>query len=204
MHRLDNGDVVKLLPIITDKNEIKFGLEFQILVLNNKFIYDTNDYLKKCYFKYRNESVFNKLKKLSTLSTRYAFNIYINGEIKTINIGRKLMDIISNSDKNALDIRSDNHLVIVKNIVNTPIGTLPSFEHSYISNISNWKPPVNDINSKEEWVTFIKNNQDDFIGHMNNNSVVNKRSLLVKEFGIDIISEFISEEREKKLQEILN
>lgn len=201
IHRLDNGDVVKLLPIITEKNEIKFGLEFQTLVLNTKAIYDTNGYLKKCYFKYRNEPQFNKLKKLST---RYAFNIYINGEIKTINIGRKLMDIITNSDKNAIDIRNDNHLIIVKNEVNTPIGTLPSFEHSYISNIPNWKPPVNDINSKEEWVNFIKNNQDDFIGHMNNNSVVNKRSLLVKEFGIDIISEFISEEREKKLQEILN
>lgn len=114
------------------------------------------------------------------------------------------MDIITNSDKNAIDIRSDNHLIIVKNEVNTPMGPLPSFEHSYISNIFNWRPPVNDINSEEEWVTFIKNNQYDFIGHMNNNSVVNKRNLLVNEFGVDIISEFISEERENKLQEILN
>lgn len=204
IHRLENGDVAKLLPIITEKNEIKFGLEFQTLVLNTKVrskIYDTNGYLKECYFKYRNKSGFNNLKELST---RYAFNIYINGEIKTINIGRKLMDIITNSDKNSLDIRSDNHLIIVKNEVNTPIGPLPSFRNSYISNIPNWRPPVNDINSKKEWISFIKNNQYDFIGHMNNNSVVNKRNLLKKGFGVDIISEFISEERENKLQEILN
>lgn len=213
IHRLENGDVVKLLPIITEKNEIKFGLKYHILVLNNKFLYDTNDYLKKCRSKYGklntrkpgriNEDIFNKLRKI--YPARYAFNAYINGEIKTIIIGRGLINIIANSDENALDIRSDNHLIIVKNEVTPTVGiTVPSFEHSYISNIPNWIPPVNDINSKEEWITFIKNNQYDFIGHMNNNSVVNNRSLLANEFGIDIISELINEEREKKLQEILN
>lgn len=198
IHKLENGDNLKLLPFITHDNQVKWGYQHRCLVTKQrKYIYDVNGYLSKAYFKHRND-----LKNLRLLK-RYAFNVYIDGQIKVINVGKKIMDIISESDKNAFNLKSNNHLIIVKEDVNTTMGPLPNYDKSYIGE-SEWNCPVGDINSKSDWLNYIKNNQPRFIEYIEENSEIKKRKELIEEFGFDIISEYISEERERKLETILN
>lgn len=198
VHKLENGDKLKLLPFITHDNQVKWGYQHRCLFTKQgKSIYDVNGYLSKAYFKHRNE-----LKNLR-LVTRYAFNVCIGGEIKVINVGKKIMDIISESDKNALNLESNNHLIIVKENVNTIMGPLPNYDKSYIGE-SEWNCPVDDINSGSDWLNYIKNNQPRFIEYIEENSEIKKRKELIEEFGFDIIAEYISEERERKLETILN
>jgi hypothetical protein len=201
IHKLENGDKLKILPFITSDG-VKWGYKHKALVTKRgRTIYDINGYLSKAYMKYRNDNI-PSLKPMR-LVTRYAFNVYIDGEIKIINIGQKLMDIIVNSDKNALLLKDKNHLIIVKDDINTTMGPLPNYDKSHIAEY-NWICPVNDIDSKFEWISYIKSNQPRFIEYVEENSEVNRRKELMDEFGFDIIAEFISEERERKLEKILN
>lgn len=205
IHRLENGDNLKLLPFITQDNQVKWGYQYRCFVTKKrKSIYDVNEYLSRAYFKHRNE-----LKNLR-LTTRYAFNVYIDDQIKVINVSKKLMDIITESNKNALNLKSNNHLIIIKEDVSTTMGnyyskTIPlaNYDKSYIGE-SKWNYPIDDINSKSDWLNYIKGNQPKFIEYVEENSAVKKRKELIEEFGFDIISEYMSEDREKKLQEILN
>lgn len=81
---------------------------------------------------------------------------------------------------------------------------VPSFEHSSIIE-KDWIYPIDDINSQTDWRDYISNNHEyyleDFIEERN---IINNIGLLKTEFGDDIISEIIADERELKLNELLN
>jgi hypothetical protein len=74
--------------------------------------------------------------------------------------------------------------------------------NSYVSE-KIWTPPVVDINSKEEWCSYIKSNQPEFDIHIQMSNIFNKKQLLVSLLGTDMLSELISEDREKKLDKLL-
>ena len=129
-------------------------------------------------------------------------NIYIDGEIRILNVGKTLFEIIINNP-NLWEIRGNHQIFIVKEEVSAGGGQLfPSFENSYVSE-KIWTPPVVDINSKEEWYSYIKSNQPEFDIHIQMSNIFNKKQLLVSLLGNDMLSELISEDREKKLDKLL-
>lgn len=192
IHKLENGDKLKILPFIAPDGLKLFYKYSTFVTRRGETIYDTKGYITKAHTKYNF---------LWAPRIRYAFNVYIDGEIKIINIGQKLMDIIANSDKSALQLKDNNHLIIVKDYITTIIGLIKNYDKSYIAE-HNWICPVNNIDSESEWISYIKNNQPRFLEYVEENSEVSRRKELMVEFGFDIIGEFLSEERERKLENI--
>jgi len=60
---------------------------------------------------------------------------------------------------------------------------------------------VDDLNSQEEWISFLKNNQPDFETYLKERDMNNKRNEMKQIFG-DLMSEVISEDRNNKLNKL--
>jgi hypothetical protein len=194
IHKLEDGDIIKILPFIDKDNKITWCKSYSCAVINKQSIYDNSDkqYLRRIsHTLYRNDGD----KKLP-VQIRYAYNIYIGGEIKIMNVSRTIQDIITNNPE-VLDIRSNKHL----NIVGEMKSGFPSWEKSYIKD-HNWTPPISDINSKEEWYSFIKTNQPDFDNHIESNNIFVHKEKLVKYLGKDMLGDLISDDRQKKLDKL--
>lgn len=194
IHKLEDGDIIKILPFIDKDNKITWCKSYSCAVINKQSIYDNSDkqYLRKIsHTLYRNDGD----KKLP-VQIRYAYNIYIGGEIKIMNVSRTIQDIITNNPE-VLDIRSNKHL----NIVGEMKSGFPSWEKSYIKD-HNWTPPISDINSKEEWHSYIKTNQPDFDNHIESNNIFVHKEKLVKYLGKDMLGDLISDDRQKKLDKL--
>jgi hypothetical protein len=113
-----------------------------------------------------------------------------------MNVSRTIQGIITNNPE-VLDIRSNKHL----NIVGEMKSGFPSWEKSYIKD-HNWTPPISDINSKEEWHSYIKTNQPDFDNHIESNNIFVHKEKLVKYLGKDMLGDLISDDRQKKLDKL--
>jgi hypothetical protein len=198
IHKLEDGDIIKILPMIDKNNKITWINQYDCVGLNTKtFISDTKGYLKRISHNLRKSNSSINL----PISTKYAMNIYIDGEIRILNVGRTLFQIITDNP-NLLDIRGNHQLFVVKKEVSAGGGQVfPSFDHSYVSEKS-WTPPVVDINSKEEWYSYIKSNQPDFDTHLERNNIFVNKQLLISYLGKDMLSELISDDREKKLDKL--
>jgi hypothetical protein len=193
IHKIEHGDVYKILPFIIN-GVPKWGLCYNSIITGNKTtVTDDSDLLRKVYFKWREKNRKNKI----NFSTRYAFNIYTNGEIKIINIGRSLMDVIMKNRPDIFDLDSNTHLRIHKELVNSSIGPLPNFEKSNTIEVENWS-------DNRDWYKFIQKNQPDFIEYIRSKNPIKMRSYLTEEFGHDYLGDIIAEEREKKLKTIID
>ena len=106
------------------------------------------------------------------------------------------------NNKELLDIRGNHQLFVVKDEIRANGQVFPDWKKSYVSEKS-WTPPVNDINSKDEWYSYIKSNQPDFDNHVEKNNIFNQKQLLVNLLGTDMLAELISDDRQKKLDKIL-
>ena len=198
IHKLEDGDIIKILPFIDKDNKITWCKSYSCAVIDKQSIYDSSDkqYLRRIsHTLYRNDGD----KKLP-VQVRYAYNIYILGEIKVMNVSRTIQDIISNNPE-VLDIRSNHQLFVVKDEVPAGGQFFPDWKKSYVSEKS-WTPPISDINSKEEWYSFIKTNQPDFDNHIESNNIFVHKEKLVKYLGKDMLGEIISDDRQKKLDKL--
>jgi hypothetical protein len=198
IHKLEDGDVIKILPMIDKNNNISWIKQYDCVGLNTKtFISDTKGYLKRISHNLRKSNSSINL----PISTKYAMNIYIDGEIRILNVARTLFQMITNNPK-LWDIKGNHQLFIVKGEVNVGSQVFPSFDKSYVSEKS-WIPPVNDMNSQDEWLSYIKSNQPDFDTHLEKSNIFVHKQLLINHLGKDMLGEIISDDREKKLDEIL-
>lgn len=198
IHKLEDGDLIKILPMIDKNNNISWIKQYDCVGLNTKtFISDTKGYLRRISHNLRKSNSSINL----PISTKYAMNIYIDGEIRILNVARTLFQMITNNP-NLWDIRGNHQLFIVKGEVNAGSQVFPSFDHSYVSEKS-WTPPVNDMNSQDEWLSYIKSNQPDFDTHLEKSNIFVHKQLLINHLGKDMLGEIISDDRQKKLDEIL-
>jgi hypothetical protein len=127
-------------------------------------------------------------------------NIYIDGEIRILNVTKTLFEMITNN-KDLLDIRGNHQLFVVKDEVRASGQVFPDWKKSYVSEKS-WTSPVVDINSKEEWYSYIKSNQPDFDNHIEKNNIFNQKKLLVNLLGTDMLADLISDDRQTKLDKL--
>jgi hypothetical protein len=202
IHKLEDGDIIKILPMIDKNNIISWVKRYDCVGLNtNTFISDTSEkgYLKRISHKLRESNSSIKL----PITTRYGMNIYIDGEVRILNVGKTLFEMIVDNPK-LLDIRGDHQIFVVKKEVSAGGGQVfPDWKSSYVSEKS-WTPPVNDIDSKDEWYSYIKSNQPDFNNHLEKSNIFNHKKLLTDYLGKDMLGEFIADDREKKLDKILS
>ncbi len=203
IHKLENGDVIKILPMIDKNNKITWIKQYDCVGLNTKtLISDTKGYLKRISHNLRKSNSSINL----PISTKYAMNIYIDGEIRILNVGKTLFEMITNNTKpfeTLWDIRGNHQIFVVKKEVSVGGGQVfPSFDKSYVSEKS-WTPPVNDIDSQDEWYSYIKSNQPDFDNHLEKSNIFVHKQLLINHLGKDMLGEIISDDRQKKLDEIL-
>ena len=199
IHKLEDGDIIKILPFIDKDDKITWCKSYSCAVIDKQSIYDSSDkqYLRRIsHILYRNDGD----KKLP-VQIRYAYNIYIDGEIKVMNVSKTIQDIITTSPTQVLDIRSNHQLFVVKDEVSAGGQFFPDWKKSYVSEKS-WTPPVSDINSKEEWYSFIKTNQPDFDNHIESNNIFVHKEKLVKYLGKDMLGDLISDDRQKKLDKL--
>jgi hypothetical protein len=204
IHKLEDGDIIKILPMIDKNDNISWIKKYDCVGLNTKtFISDTKGYLRR---------ISQKLRKSNSslpISTRYAMNIYIDSEIRILNVGKKLFEMIIDNPK-LWDIRGNHQIFVSIDEVSVGGGQLfhqlksvyPSFDKSYVSEKS-WTPPVNDINSKDEWFSYIKSNQPDFDNHLEKSNIFNHKQLLINHLGKDMLGELIADDRQKKLADLL-
>jgi hypothetical protein len=197
IHKLEDGDIIKILPMINKNDEISWIKKYDCVGLNTKtFISDNKGYLKRISHKIR-ESHINL-----PISTRYAMNIYIDGEIRILSVTKTLFEMIMDNPK-LWDIRGNHQIFVVKKEVSVGGGQVfPDWKKSYVSEKS-WTPPVNDINSKDEWFSYIKSNQPDFDNHLEKSNIFNHKQLLINHLGKDMLGELIADDRQKKLVDLL-
>ena len=190
IHKLEHGDIIKILPMIGDNNEITAFKLLYAAHINNTIIFDEKSYLKRISYLCNRGNV--KL----PISTRYYMNILVGNEIRLLHVGRTIFNLIS-SNPELLDIKSDYQLNIVKE---EKMG-YPIYDKSSVIK-SHWTPPV-DINSEEEWLNWIKSNQPDLTSYVNENSMFVHKQLLINHLGKDMLSELISDDRQKKLNQLI-
>lgn len=197
IHKLEDGDIIKILPMIDKNNNISWIKQYDCVGLNTKtFISDTKGYLRRISLMQSKSSINLPITK------RYAMNIYIDGEIRVLNVGRKLFQIITDNPK-LWDIKGNHQIFISMKEVSAGGGQVfPSFDKSYVSEKS-WTPPVSDINSEVEWLSYIKSNQPDFDNHLEKSNIFNHKQLLINHLGKDMLGELIADDRQKKLVDLL-
>ena len=204
IHKLEDGDIIKILPMIDKNNKITWIKTYDATFIDMKVIYDDTDksYLRRISHKLRESKLIHHSSTKLQIATRHGMNIYIDGEIRILNVSKTLFEMITNNP-NLLDIRGNHQLFVVKKEVSVGGGQVfPSFDKSYVSE-KNWTPPVNDMNSQDEWLSYIKSNQPDFDTHIEKNSIFNHKQLLIDYLGKDILGELIADDRQKKLVDLL-
>jgi hypothetical protein len=196
IHKLEDGDIIKILPMIDKNNKISWIKQYDCVGLNTKtFISDTKGYLRRISLMQSKSSI------NLPITTRYAMNIYIDGEIRVLNVGRKLFQIITDNPK-LWNIKGNHQIFISMKEVSAGGGQVfPSFDKSYVSEKS-WTPPVS-VNSEVEWLSYIKSNQPDFDNHLEKSNIFNHKQLLINHLGKDMLSELISDDRQKKLNQLI-
>ena len=204
IHKLENGDVIKILPMIDKNDKISWIRPYDATFVDMKTIYDDSDksYLRRISHKQMIRLLESNSNNKLQVTTRYGMNIYIDGEIRFLNVTKTLFEIITNNPK-LWDIKGNHQIFVSMKEVSVGGGQVfPDWKKSYVSE-KNWTSPVIDINSKDEWYSYIKSNQPDFDTQIEKNSIFNHKQLLIDYLGKDMLSELISDDREKKLDKIL-
>lgn len=195
-YKLQDGDEIKIIPFFDKQGNIQLTKEYGFMYIDNGIVIDDQSRLlyRLVNYDYYNSTPMKR--KPFTMSN--IFMIWHDNQLKFISASRKLTEILIHS----IDIRSNKHIKIVNEMINSPIGFLPNYEKSY-SFEKEWNCPVADINSKEEWTNFIKENQNFYIeDYIEENNVFKKIDIVRKEFG-DNFNIFLSELRDKKLNKVL-
>ena len=195
IHKLEDGDIIKILPMVGSNNEIIMFKQLDAAHISNSIIFDTKGYLKRISYEISRVSGFAGKVKLP-ISTRYYMNILIDNEIRILHVGRTLFNLISNNPE-VLDIKSDYQL----NIVKEEVMGFPVYDKSSVIK-KHWISAVN-INSEEEWLNWIKSNQPDLTRYVNDNTIFVHKQLLIDYLGKDMLGELISEDRQKKLNQLV-
>lgn len=194
IHKLEDGDIIKLIPRIID-GKVQWATKVDILSYKTDIGFNTV-FDTESKWASRIAIKFNSGNPKATRTTRYYFNtLTTKGEIKVIQVGRTLMEIIINN-KQLMDLRSNCQLNIKMEVKNS----YPIFDKSHPIE-ADWNCPV-DMNSGEQWMEFITNNQPDLESYFKQNDIYSKRSELINYFGSDVIGQIIGDDRNKKLDKL--
>ena len=202
MYKLKDGDVVKILPIVKKKGGFSAVEQLNGFYIGEKIIYDTpENYLKAALNKKFFIDNDTKLSPLRLKVNKTVLCVFHEGEIKFTLVGKKMLDIIVAGYK--FDPRNNYQLKVNIEMVKASVGDLPSFDKSEIIQ-QDWDRPSIDIDNQEAWFEWLRVNQPFYIeDYVEKNNVYKNIDILKKEGLSDYIYEIISENREKKINQVL-
>jgi len=202
MYKLKDGDVLKILPIVKKKGDFSAVEQLNGFYIGEKIIYDTpENYLKVALNKKFFIDNDTKLSPLRLKVNKTVLCVFHEGEIKFTLVGKKMLDIIVAGYK--FDPRNNYQLKVNIEMVKASVGDLPSFDKSEIIQ-QDWDRPNIDIDNQEAWFEWLRANQPFYIeDYVEKNNVYKNIDILKKEGLSDYIYEIISENREKKINQVL-
>jgi hypothetical protein len=191
-HLLTDGDCLNILKIPkkdgTFVNEI--SMTFSYLEKSKRLLYDDSNLINKIYLKLRKNNL-----KSSGIGKRIFYFVLHDGLIKYIEVGNSIHKLLNNDCSFSHDIKDNLH--IVKEMINSSIGGLPSYDKSYITKSSG------SFSSEQEYYDFILDNQPFYLeDFLYKNSALNNIDLIKDEYG-DVYFELLEEERDNKINLIL-
>jgi hypothetical protein len=194
-YKPEDGDIIKVIPIIKHDGTLVPFYDIIGLYLKNVFIFDdlNKKYIYKIWDKYSKLS--NRSKDVQMIRRAY-FLVIINGTVKFMPSSASLSKIIISSLN--LDNKVDNKFIkIVKEMRRSGSMTLPTFENSEVIDIK-WEKP-DDI---YEWV---KAHQPFYLEeHISKNNIFKHMDLVKEAFGADLIADVISDDRDRKISDIVS
>lgn len=187
-HKIKDGEVLKLIPILKKDGSLVPFIKTSYLYLDNKImIYDTKDYLIKLKsYLYKETSNF----KLPPIGVKYWISVFIDNKIKFINVGKSIFEIV---EGHYFSINDFQHLHIVEKLVDN------LFRDYKLSGLidKDWNGPI--IDDEKQW---IKENQGSYIeDFFDANDVLSNITILNESFD-NFFVDLITEEREKKLKSL--
>lgn len=192
-YKLKDGDEIKIIPFFDKQGNIQLTKEYGFMYIDNGIVIDdqTRFLYRLVNYDYYNSTPMKK----KAFAMRNVFMIWHDDQLKFISVGRILTNIFIHS----IDIRSNKHIKIVNEMINSSIVFLPNYDKSYYFE-KEWNCPVAD---KEEFINFIKENQNFYVeDYIEKNNVFKKIDIVKKEFG-ENFNIFLSEFRDKKLNKVL-
>ena len=191
IYRIKNGDYLKILKIPKKDGSFVdcFPMTFIYLKSQKIILYDNTGLIDRLWFKLRE-------KKSDCLTGKKYFYLVLKGnELKFIQVGRTINKLLEDYD---FSFDSDNYLNIIEEQINTYNHVFQSYDKCFISSGRKL------FDSQEEYENYIINNQEfyleDYLNKLNPSNNLNKLRL---EFG-DIFNELLAEERDKKINLILD
>ena len=196
LYRPEDGDIVKILPILKKDGTFCPFIKTGFVYLDGKLIYDQANYLRRI----RQNEYVKKSNKISNIGERFFFFVSINEEFKFMQTGKKLTDIIKQGLYQGQSMGSlltgGGHLKIMSK---REIQTFPCFDESKIVE-KKWNSP--NISTQTEAVEWTMKNQPIFIeDYLESNGIFSNLKLL-NEYFDNAFSDLIAEDRNKKLEEI--
>lgn len=195
MYKIEDGDVLKILPILKKDGSFIPFINVNNIYIGGKLVSEVSgDYLTKLKnFYFFNEEFKNR--NVIYTNKKY-FCIYKDNKIDYISVGRRIFDIVSENYK--FDPRDDLQLKVKISII---LG-FPNYDKSYIFSEEWKKPPIN-INSQDEWKNWYINNQSIYLeDEIDKNNYIYNMDILRKEYP-EYVAYTTSETRDKKLESLL-
>lgn len=198
-HKLEDGDVFKILPILKRDGDMISHLNVRALYENGSpIVFETNatNFLSNIYYNYRKRKNLNTNLNFPVYNSSNYFFIYLSGAVKYIRAGKTLSDIIE-SDKESTTFNSDKFLSIS---IADKYG-YSDFSKSKIIRKENTK--FKNF-SEVEMLDFLKLNQPLFIEDIfKEKEITNNLTFFKEKFEGHLSPEFISFYRDKQIDNIL-
>jgi len=198
LYRPEDGDIVKILPILKKDGTFCPLIKTGYVFLDGKMIYDQSNYLKRIW---HSEKYVKKSNKISNFGEKFWFFVLVNGEFNFMCVGKKISDIIRNDlyqDQTMGSLLiSDKHLKISK----TMIQSFPCFDESKVIE-KKWDCPFLSTNNYKDVEDWILNKYPFYIEDFLEKNGVFSNLKLLNDYYDNAFSDLISEDRNKKLETI--
>lgn len=190
--KLEDGMVFKVLPVLKrDGSTLPYySIDNLLSSTNRKNVYDDTGYLRKIVHKFRMENSEIGSKLFKRLIKREIICIYHDAKIKYAFIGKVLADILKDYD---FSIESNDYFEIIQNRVEVHGHMLYDYKNSRIIKREN----------NVDLFTLLKNENVYIEDIVKRNNISNNTDILKQEGLYGYLSEVISDERDRKISNIL-
>jgi hypothetical protein len=187
--KLEDGMVLKILPIKKRDGTALSSYPVDQVYLSNrrKIVYDDTGNLRKILLKVKSENTDLGYQLLKSFVKRYIICFYHDEKIKYTFVSKTILDILAN-----YNFRSD-YLVIDQRMIDTQGHMLPDYRNSKVVKKE----------SNVDFLTLLNNEKVYIEDIVSKNNIVSNINILKEEGLYGYLSEVISDERDKKISEIL-
>lgn len=198
IHRLEEGMCIKPLPYVGVDGKMTLITTINYFMPNREALVIDNigilDYIRK------NELAIPKY----TGSYHIIFSKH-DEDYKFFKFGKTIKDLLFNKYPDVFKTMNNKHLKVVVDLLpHTSSSGITSHTNSHEVEMD-WTPPVDLTSSdrNQKWMEFLSDKQK-LSDLLDIYSPIKHREKIKEVYGVDIVGELISKERDKKIKQILN